>query len=681
MTPQFDLAASIALIAQTIGSAVMALVLLGFYRQYQKSYLLHWTLGWSAMAIFQLFSGLTWALALGLRAPASDPTRIFAAVISGVTGYLQIGWLLFGVYELVRRRPVRLMESRRIISALFAFGFIISFLFITTDGISSGRYVAQVGVRALAAAIGFGAAAVILWRVRRRRAGVGFTVLGASFALYALEQLHYFVIGIIWLVAGKLLDYTLYLGYIDFLLQSIMAIGMIACLLEDEREAAELAAVEIGHLAYHDALTGLPNRPLFIDRLIVALAQAHRARHKLAVFFLDLDRFKDINDSLGHTVGDILLKAVAERVRHCVREGDTIARFGGDEFTLLIPKIENIEDAAKIAQKIIETLKIPFFVNERELFVTTSIGVSLYPEDGSDPETLVRNADTAMYRAKEQGRDNYQLYAPAMNARALERLGLENMLRKALSQQELVLHYQPQISAQTGLTVGVEALVRWQHPERGLLSPAHFIQVAEVSGLIVPIGEWILRTACKQLKTWKRKIDDQFIVAVNLSARQFQQPDLVEMIRTAIQDTGIEASSLEIEITESNAMQNAENTMYTLRELKGLGVRISMDDFGTGYSSLNYLKRFPIDTLKLDQLFVKDVATDPTDAAIVSAVIQMAHSLNLKVVAEGVERQDQLEFLRRHDCDIIQGYLFSKPVPADQLEAFINERKAAVART
>lgn len=677
--PHFEIAAALTFIAQTIGSTVMALVLFGFYRQYGKTYLYHWTLGWTAIAVYNLFSGLAAMFALGLRLPSNDPLRLVTAVVVGMTGYLQIGWLLFGVYELIRRRPVRLLYVRWITIALAVFGLSVSLLFVTPNSLSSDRYFARIGVHAIAATVAFGYASVAMWRARRRRAGIGFAVLGAAFTAYVLEQIHYVSLGVIWFVGGRLLDDTLHLGYIDFLIQSMMAVGMIACLLEDEREASELAAVQIEHLAYHDALTGLPNRPLFIDRLIVALAQANRAHQKLAVFFLDLDRFKVINDSLGHTIGDTLLKAVAERVRRCVREGDTVARFGGDEFTLLIPKIENIEDAAKIALKINETLKIPFFVNERELFVTTSIGVSIFPADGSDPETLVRNADTAMYRAKEQGRDNYQLYAADMNAQALERLGLENALRKALSQNELVLHYQPQMNAQTGAIVGVEALVRWQHPERGLLSPAHFISVAEMSGLIVPIGEWILRTACRQLKAFQRKVDHDFTIAVNLSARQFQQPDLVEMINSAVHETGIEPSSLEVEITESNAMQNAENTMYILRELKALGVRISMDDFGTGYSSLNYLKRFPIDTLKLDKGFINDITTDPSDAAIVSAVIQMAHSLNLHVTAEGVERKEQLEWLRRQRCDTIQGYLFSKPLPADQLETFIHERKAALA--
>jgi diguanylate cyclase (GGDEF)-like protein len=408
----------------------------------------------------------------------------------------------------------------------------------------------------------------------------------------------------------------------------------------------------------------------------VALAQADRANQKLAVLFLDLDRFKDINDSLGHSIGDTLLKAVADRIRRCVREGDTVARFGGDEFTLLVPNIENVEDAAKVAQKVTETLKIPFLIADRELFVTTSIGISLFPADGLDPETLVRNADTAMYRAKEAGRDNYQLYAPAMNARALERLALENMLRKALIQEELVLHYQPLIDLKKNSVIGVEALIRWQHPELGLLSPAHFISVAELSGLIIPIGQWVLKTACRQIKTWQKRLDQNISISVNLSARQFQQSDLVDEIRAALHETGINPSALELEITESNAMQNAENTIYILRELKALGVRIAMDDFGTGYSSLNYLKRFPIDTLKLDKMFVKDIETDTSDAAIVSAVISMAHSLKLKVVAEGVETEQQLAFLQEQKCDRIQGYLFSAPLSADELEAYLIERRS-----
>jgi len=672
--PGSTVAAGLTFTAQVIGASVMAILLLGFYRQYRKSYLFHWTLGWVALALFHMSSALATRMTGDFNVAATHPARSLAAVVAGISGYLQICWILFGVYELVRRRPVRIMESRWTLLGIVGFGLVMSTLSLYLPGPNS-KIVARVGTYSLTAALAFGAAAVALWTSRRRRTGIGFSVLSGALAAYALGQFHYLVLTALRVFSGQQQEYSVYLGYVDFLLQSVIGVGMIACLLEDEREAAELAAVEVEHLAYHDALTGLPNRPLFMDRLIVAVAQANRGNAKLAVFFLDLDRFKDINDSLGHSVGDTLLKAVAERIRRCVREGDTVARFGGDEFTLLIPKIENIEDAAKIAQKIIETLKVPFMVHERELFMTTSVGVSIYPSDGLDPETLVRNADTAMYRAKEHGRDSCQLYAPAMNARAVERLALENMLRKALSQNEIVLYYQPQVDAQTGVIVGLEALIRWKHPEMGLIPPGQFIGVAELSGLIIPIGEWTLHTACKQLRQWQKKIDRELTMAVNLSARQFQQPDLLEQVREAVEDAGITPASLELEITESNAMQNAENTIYTLRELKAFGVRISMDDFGTGYSSLNYLKQFPIDTLKLDQTFVRDVTTDPIDAAIVSAVIQMAHSLQLTVVAEGVETQGQLDFLRKQRCDTIQGYYFSRPLAADDIEEFLIERR------
>ena len=668
--------------AQFITAAVMTFLLLGCYRQYRKTYVYHWTLSWGALAVAQLAFVASRAAAEHLEVVPLHPYRIIPSVIATVAAYLHVGWLAFGTYELVRRRPVRLRESKRVLIGLALFGSVMSLLFTVGSGTPAQRYAARLGVYACLTGIAFLVMAAAIWKTRRRRAGVGSAVLGVALAFHGAQQLYEAVFAFSSLPGDVRPEMPLYWGFIDLLLQSLIGLGMIASLLEDEREAAAIAADQVEHLAYHDALTGLPNRPLFMDRLIIAVAQASRANQKLAVFFLDLDRFKDINDSLGHTVGDVLLKSAAERVRRCVREGDTVARFGGDEFTLVIPRIDKIEDAAKIANKIIETLKIPFEINEHELFITTSIGVAIYPSDGLDPETLVRNADTAMYRAKDQGRDNYQLYAPAMNARALERLALENTLRRAVAQKELVLFYQPVLGASSGIVVGVEALIRWQHPELGLLSPAHFISLAEISGLIVPIGEWVIRTACRQVKQWQKKLDQPLTVAINLSARQFQHPDLVSQIRAAIADTGVDPASLEFEITESSAMQNAENTIFTLRELKDLGVKIAMDDFGTGYSSLNYLKRFPIDTLKLDQTFVRDVMTDARDAAIVGAVISMAHRLGLSVIAEGVETEAQLDYLRRENCDYIQGYLFSKPEAPDALEPFLQARKAsAAART
>src|SRR6266498_972559 len=438
-----------------------------------------------------------------------------------------------------------------------------------------------------------------------------------------------------------------------------------------ERKRAE---EKVKHLAFHDSLTGLPNRLLFSDRLRVGMVHANRYREKLAVLFLDIDRFKVINDSLGHSIGDELLRRIAERVGGCIRQEDTIARLGGDEFTVLLPGIAKEEDAATIANKILEAVRLPFFIEHRELFITTSIGVTLYPDDGADPETLVRNADTSMYRAKEQGRDNYQLYAPAMNSRALERLSLESRLRQALQNRELVVYYQPLIELATGQIRGAAALLRWQHPELGLVPPGDFISIAEVSGLIVPIGQWVLRTACAQASAWE-KSGYPLSVAVNLSSRQFQQADLVFQVTEALQQAKLSPASLDLEITESNAMQNAELSISTLWDLKNLGLSLSMDDFGTGYSSLNYLKRFPIDRIKIDQSFVRDVTRDPDDAAIAAAIIAMAHSLKLTAVAEGVETEAQLEFLRAQKCDEMQGYLFSPPVPAAQFDELLESSK------
>ena len=439
-----------------------------------------------------------------------------------------------------------------------------------------------------------------------------------------------------------------------------------------ERKRAE---EQVKHLAFHDPLTNLPNRLLFNDRLTLAVAQAHRHSQRLAVLFLDLDRFKVINDSLGHSVGDELLRQVAERIQESVREGDTVARLGGDEFTLLVPGITAEEDAAKIARKICDAIHAPFWIDGRELFVTTSVGVSVYPSDGHDAETLVRNADSAMYRAKEQGRDNYQLYTPAMNAKAVERLSLESRLRQAVANDELELHFQPFIDLKTAEVLGAEALLRWKHPELGMIPPGEFIPIAELSGLIVPIGEWVLKTACAEARKWHENGFPTLSVSVNLSTRQFQQADLVSQVTNALAETGLEPDKLDLEITESNAMQNAEHSINTLWGLKKQGVRISMDDFGTGYSSLNYLKRFPIDRIKLDQSFVRDLPGDKDDAAIAMAVIAMGRSLELAVIAEGVETEEQLAFLQGHDCDQLQGFLLSRPLPPEAFDLFLQQSR------
>jgi diguanylate cyclase (GGDEF)-like protein/PAS domain S-box-containing protein len=419
--------------------------------------------------------------------------------------------------------------------------------------------------------------------------------------------------------------------------------------------------------AYHDILTELPNRSLFRDRITVALAHARRAQRALAVMFLDLDQFKLVNDTLGHTVGDGLLQAAAQRVVSCVRSEDTVARMGGDEFTILLPDIADSRAAATVAQKVLESISHPVVVDGHELFVTTSIGIAIFPDDGADAETLLKNADRAMYRAKEAGRNNYQFATPV--AFDAGRLSLERSLHHAFEREEFVVHYQPMIELESGRVVGAEALVRWKHPEHGLMRPDDFIPVAEECGLIFGIGEWVLRTACMQMKRWHDAGHGPLRIAVNLSPRQFQQRDLPAVIERVLAETSFPAEMLDVEITESTAMQNAELSLAIMNRLKEMGIRISIDDFGTGYSSLSYLKRFPIDTVKIDQGFVRDLSDETSDGAIISAVISMARALKLRVVAEGVETEEQLAFLQRERCAEIQGFLYSRPVVAEEFEA------------
>jgi diguanylate cyclase (GGDEF)-like protein/PAS domain S-box-containing protein len=430
---------------------------------------------------------------------------------------------------------------------------------------------------------------------------------------------------------------------------------------------------KLNYLAYYDVLTGLPSRTLFQDRLDQALTSANRHKGRLAVLLLDLDDFKNINDSLGHNAGDQLLKQFATRLVGGLREGDTVARLGGDEFVAILDNVASEEDASVVTQKILKLGIEPFTIDGHQLFVTCSIGIAFYPKDGEDDETLLKNADAALYRAKDQGRNNAQFCSAEMNGKALQSLTLANDLRHALKQQEFLLHYQPRVNLCSGEITGMEALVRWQHPEQGLVPPGRFIPAAEDSGLIVPLGTWVLHTACAQNKAWQAAGLKPVCVAVNLSARQFRQQDMVELVSRILQETGLDPVYLELELTESMIMHDADATIATLARLKTIGVKLSIDDFGTGYSSLSYLKRFPIDFLKIDQSFVRDLTTDPDDAAITKTIISMAHDLGHKVIAEGVETEAQKSFLHLHHCDEMQGYLFSKPVPAEQVEVLLGK--------
>ena len=440
----------------------------------------------------------------------------------------------------------------------------------------------------------------------------------------------------------------------------------------EQRRAQE----RLNHLAHYDTLTGLPNRLLLQDRLNQAMVEADRHDRLVAVIFLDLDRFKLINDTLGHDMGDALLKSVAERLKSCVRAGDTISRLGGDEFTIVLASVGHVDDVAHVAQKIIEGFVSPFHINGRELFISPSMGITLYPFDDNDIDCLLRNADAAMYHAKELGRNTFQFYTAELNRRTAKRLALETALRHAIERDELLLHYQPQLDLKTGRITGAEALLRWQHAETGLISPLEFIPLAEETGLIIPIGEWVLRTACAQARTWHENGFNDLQISVNLSGRQFQHRHLARVVKKVLRDTRLDPNLLDLELTESLLMHNTDAILGAMDELHAHGVAFSMDDFGIGYSSLSYLKRFPIDRLKIDQSFVRDIPHDPDDAAIARAIISMAHSLGIKVIAEGVETTRQLAFLKANRCDIMQGYYFSKPVTAEAMTDLLqNDRR------
>jgi diguanylate cyclase (GGDEF)-like protein/PAS domain S-box-containing protein len=442
----------------------------------------------------------------------------------------------------------------------------------------------------------------------------------------------------------------------------------------DELKERELS---YAHLAHHDILTGLPNRLLFADRLCQAIHVSHRNQTKLGVLFIDLDRFKEVNDSFDHACGDELLKAVADRFRAVFREDDTIARMGGDEFTVILTRIKHESNAALVARKLLDTFKHPFIVQSHQIFMGASIGVSIYPDHGETVEELVRNADTAMYRAKEEGRNTFQYYSEELTVKAFERVFLASSLHKAVEDKELILHYQPQIDLLSGAMCGVEALVRWQHSELGLVSPSRFIPLAEESGIIEKMGDWILKEACLQLKLWQdtNLLETSTTISINLSGKQFDHSYLVEEVEQVLHEVQLSPLCLELEITETTMMRSTENSSHTLSQLRELGVKVAVDDFGTGYSSLNYLKRLPITRLKIDKAFVSDIPTDINDMAISKAIISMAKNLSLDVLAEGIETTEQHQFLINQGCRAGQGFLFAHPMTIPDFESFVLERK------
>lgn len=650
------------LLVEVIGALSLAVILQLANRIFRRPYMGAWV--WSWVVAAALFG-----CAL-LAASKAGTENVIVNALLLVLPIVRAALIFGGAFHLARHRPLH----RRSVAFV-----IVVLVIVAVDGLVSDAIFGRAQALALSAfavAVFAFVSAFQIIRYRASRTEIGMKLMGAALVAVGLER---FTRCVELLAHASLVP----LGELEREILRVailgsVGVGMLLCVLEDQREAAELAAAQVEHLAYHDPLTGLPNRALFFDRLIVALAHGDRYAHKTAVLFLDIDRFKNFNDSLGHAAGDIILKTAARRLQEATRKVDTVARFGGDEFTIIMQQIESVDAVARVAQKILENLRTPFIVGNRELAVTSSIGIAIHPEDGEDANSLVRNADSAMYRAKDLGRDCYQLYTSAMNEQTLATLDLESRLRHAIDQRELIVYYQPLVDLRTNGIFGYEALIRWQHPTLGLLSPGQFIPLAESSGLIVPMGYWILEEACRQAARWGAGGIERPILSVNLSARQLQQRDLVARVKLAIAESGIEPDQLELEITESNAMQNPEYSIRLLHELRSFGVRIALDDFGTGYSSLGYLRKLPIDTLKLDKEFIKDIA-DGENAAIVTAVIAMAHSLGLTVIAEGVETERQLEFLREQHCDRIQGYICSVPLPPHELEMLMLGSRFATA--
>jgi diguanylate cyclase (GGDEF)-like protein len=656
---------------EMLASLVATLVVVALNRSHSKLYVRDWIVAVSAA------TACSAALLLDFLASAAfsstHPFRFIPTAMAGAASLLAIAFTLAATLRFSGASPA--FTGLRGLWAIGGCGAAATLLLAAAPDRTALRHLVQIGMPAVLTMLAAMYAVTLALRMRTK-AATSSTTLVVVMTLIALANASVAVVSLLFAFGSA--GGTLLLSVAGFraVVTVVSSLAIVVMALDDERRTAVSAASQVEHLAYHDALTGLPNRSLFFDRLVVALAHAARHQHKLAVIFLDLDRFKLINDSLGHSVGDAVIRSSAERLRKCVRQEDTIARFGGDEFIILVSVISRPEDAGRVAQKVIESIEPPFLAAAREISVSTSVGIAVYPTDGTDAETLVRNADTAMYRAKESG-DPYRFYTPAMNARALEMLEIESDLRRALTRNEFLLHYQPLVDLASGKVFGLEALLRWNHPRLGLLAPDRFMTTAESTGLIIPIGTWVLREACRQLKLWQRSVGTDLIVSVNLSPRQFEQPDLTGKVKAALDEAGLRPKHLELEITESKAMQDVEKTIRILRELKNLGVRISIDDFGTGYSSLSYLKQFPVDTLKLDQSFVREI-TVPEDGAIASGVIAMAHSLSLKVLAEGVETLGQLEFLKNHSCDRLQGFLFSRPLEPANFERFLAHNGRAV---
>ena len=657
------------LFVQSGAALLIACVFFGLHRRYWRPFLQHWTWSWLALSAYSGFSGV--ARIVGLTRGIDDPINLTLAALCGVTGYLQIAWLLFGTTELATGAPFQRRTSRWIIAGVAVLGALLVISFSFDPANWELVYHLRVTTRRVAVAIAALYAARAISHAPRIARAIGRRSVMLAFFGLAAHQAHFLAISSTPEMRQLHPLYMATLGLVDVVIYFGLAMGLVIWLLEEERQATMDAAAKIEQIAYHDSLTGLPNRQLFLNQMGMALHRARRTNGKVAVLFLDLDRFKIVNDSLGHAAGDLLLQTVAERIRSAVRGEDSVTRLGGDEFAVLCTEISSPDDALFVAERIIAAVKRPMQLEGQEVFVTTSLGYSLFPADASQPEALLKNADAAMYRAKSQGRDLVERYVPELGAAALEQLGLESHLQRALEHQQMTVNYQPIVDSRTGRINGLEALIRWNHPERGLLLPSEFIGIAEATGAIVPMGEWVMREACRQIQHWRLRGLTDLRAAVNLSVRQLQHADLVVRVGQVLDETGLPPFCLEIEITESIAMRSSGRAIDNLRGLKALGVRISIDDLGTGYSSLSALRLFPMDSLKIDRSFVNGVPHNTDDSAIAAAVIALGQTLGVNVIAEGIERPEQLAFFTAHRCDEWQGYLLVSPVTAAECERLL----------
>jgi diguanylate cyclase (GGDEF)-like protein len=653
-------------LAQALLAALLAILLLRFHSSRKHAFLRHWALSWFALCAGQL--GAMAAFHLSATLSASEPIRLAATFVAQLGAYFQAGWLILGATELASGKSPSGRATRTIFGALAALALVSTLAYAFSPEAVESRNFLRVSVRALVVALAFLLAAGLLVRAYRKSTATGPHLVWIAFALYGLEQLTMF-----WATAGPVRQ-ALRFGIVSFdlLMVAVLGIATVVWLLEDEHVRLVEASLQIEKLAYYDSLTGLPNRKLFLDRLKQWIARRGRTDFHAALFFLDLDNFKRINDTYGHETGDLLLGAVAERLRYSVREGDTVGRQGGDEFTLLLPGIRTAEDAVAIATKLLDRLAQPLEVGELSLFAGASIGITLFPDHGEEPTTLLRKADTAMYRAKEAGRGGVAVYDNEMSDVSRERFVLETALRAGLEEEHLVLYYQPIVRAGSGEIVGVEALVRWLHPERGLILPGKFLPLIESTALSEALSHWVLRKACAQVKAWRDRFQQDLLVSVNLTARAFENPELSARIDEILRETGLPAAALELEITETMALLHAGGPVSTLADLRRRGTRVAVDDFGIGYSSLSYLRELPIDTVKLDSSFIRELGRRREDSKIVGAVIQLAHGLGMEVVAEGVEEEEQMVILEMLYCDKMQGFLFSRPLEVQAFESLMD---------